>query len=137
MKIKVNPAMMEEAMFIGSERGQVFGYKGCPGQLPQDVADGWGAECIGYEFIPVALKEMTTIPAGHDLIVKEAGTDLMYTLYGFDEIGQFADIKNPVYGFGPIMGNGNLDLFEFTESHEMFKVWLDNIKLPDGPIPVK
>jgi len=127
MKIKVNPTMMEEAIFVGQEHGEVFVYNGVPGQHPQEVAAGWGAECIGYEFIPVALEEMTEIPAGHELLIKEKGTDKMYVLYGFDEVDEFKNvIKNPVYGFGAsVTGRNNLNLFEFVEDLQMYQAWVD------------
>ncbi len=44
-----------------------------------------------------------SIPAGHDLVIAEAGDRRGRTaivLYGFDEVGMFdADFQNPVYAF--------------------------------------
>ena len=45
------------------------------------------------------------IPAAHDFVCYEKGTDPMdgYVLYGFDEVGMFdTEFKTPAYAFMPI-----------------------------------
>jgi hypothetical protein len=50
----------------------------------------------------------------------------MYTLLGFDEVGMFGAAR---YGFAPIIGNGDLSKFEFTQDKYIYQAALDSIAL--------
>jgi len=135
MKVQIPVKLMREAVLIGKERsGEVFAFKGMPGELPQHTAEGWGAKAIGFEFLPIYMQGYRGgIPAGCDLVAKTPDGE-MYTLMGFDEVGMFG---KAIYGFAPSYGNGDLNKFEFVQDNKAFNEYMQGFKLPDGPIPVK
>ena len=136
MKVQIPTQLMNKAIFLAKEsNGQVFPFKGTPGELPQHSAEAWGpAKLIGFEFLPIYMQGYRGgIPAGCNLVAVTAEGE-MYELMGFDEVGMFGAVT---YGFAPSHGNGDLSKFEFEKSPEVFQEHLNSFVLPDGPIPIK
>lgn len=132
MKMKIENNLMEVAMFEGNERGEIFNFKGVPGQHPKDTAMGWGARYTKAIFIPININTYSGgIPSGYELVVRDAVNGDEYVLYGFDEIGMDFGIKKPVYGFAHSFGPGAE--IEFDENPKAYQAWLDKV-LANSPL---
>lgn len=128
MKVQIPAQLMNKAIFLAKEsNGEVFPFKGMPGELPQHSAEAWGpAELIGFEFLPIYMQGYRGgIPAGCDLVAVTPSGE-MYELMGFDEVGMFGEA---LYGFTPSYGNGDLSKFEFTQDKYIYQEALDSVAL--------
>lgn len=128
MKVQIPAQLMNKAIFLAKEsNGEVFPFKGMPGELPQHSAKAWGpAELIGFEFLPIYMQGYRGgIPAGCDLVAVTPSGE-MYELMGFDEVGMFGEAT---YGFTPSYGNGDLSKFEFIQDKYIFQQALDAVAL--------
>ena len=124
MKVQIPTELMNKAIFLAKEsNGEVFPFKGMPGELPQYSAEAWGpAELIGFEFLPIYIQSYSGgIPAGCDLVALTPSGE-MYMLMGFDEVGMFGAAT---YGFAPSIGNGDLSKFEFTADKSIYQAQLE------------
>lgn len=146
--MKVSSELMPLARFVGLENGETFPFKGQPGIHPNTTAAGWGAECKGYEFLPINIDTYEGgIPSGAELIMTDGG-DLghAFVLNGFDEVGEFEDmhirgiVKNPVYGFAPILSQPlNFYGIEFEEDYKVYEAYMQTKmkSMPSGPISIQ
>ena len=139
--MKVSSELMPRARFVGIENGETFPFKGQPGIHPNTTAAGWGAECKGYEFLPINIDTYEGgIPSGAELIMTDGGSmSAAYVLNGFDEVGEFEDmVKNPVYGFAPILSQPlNFYGIEFEEDYKVYEAYMQTQMKSVPPIPVQ
>jgi hypothetical protein len=140
--MKVSSELMPLATFVGKENGKTFPFDGRPGIHPNITAAIWGAECIGYQFLPININTYKGgIPSGAELVMTAGGNiNEAYILHGFDEVGEFDSmVKNPVYGFTPTLSKPlSIDGIEFEENHEVYAAYVKNkmSKIPTGPIAI-
>ena len=139
--MKVSSELMPLARFVGIENGETFPFKGQPGIHPNTTAAGWGAECKGYEFLPININTYEgVIPSGAELVMTAGGNiNEAYVLHGFDEVGEFEDmVKNPVYGFTPILSQPlNFYGIEFEEDYKVYEAYMQTQMKSVPPIPTQ
>tara|TARA_R110000772_G_scaffold5616_3_gene20107 strand:+ start:948 stop:1391 length:444 start_codon:yes stop_codon:yes gene_type:complete len=138
--MKVSSELMPLARFVGKENGETFPFKGQPGIHPNTTAAGWGAECKGYDFLPININTYEgVIPSGAELILTDGGGTSAFVLTGFDEVGEFEYmVKNPVYGFAPILSQPlNFYGIEFEEDYKVYEAYMQTQMKSVPPIPTQ